>query len=78
MKSSPQLHVGGHCCSMRQGEGRGEGYWETGVEMTGQGGTPAKADQKKRDVQCQAATLEASPWEIRKKKKKKKADYEQT
>lgn len=62
---------------MRQGRGGGR-YWETGVEMTGQGGTPAEKRPKKRDVQCQAAAVEASPWEIRKKKKKKKADYEQT
>ena len=52
MKSSPQLNVGGHCCSMRRGEGSGGGggvgYWETGVEMTGQGGTPAEKWPKKR------------------------------
>lgn len=28
--------------------GGGVGYWETGVEMTGQGGTPAEKWPKKR------------------------------
>lgn len=70
MKSSPQLHVGGHCCSMRQGRGGGEVLGN----RSGDGADRDSAEKrpKKRDLQCQAWQQRLHPGKSEKKKKKKR------